>query len=119
MMSTMRAMILDRPGTPLTLRERPVPQPGEGEILIEVAACGVCHTDLHLVDGELPEPKLPIVPGHEIVGRVAAIGSGVSGFALGAHVGVPWLAAACGVCPYCRAGRENLCARAITTRYSN
>src|SRR4029077_17892282 len=91
MMSTMRAMVLDRPGTPLTLRERPVPQPGEGEILIEVASCGVCRTDLHLVDGELPDPKLPIVPGHEIVGRVAAIGSGVSGFALGAHVGVPWL----------------------------
>jgi propanol-preferring alcohol dehydrogenase len=98
-------MVLDRPGTPLTLRERPVPQPGEGEILIEVASCGVCRTDLHVVDGELPDPKLPIVPGHEIVGRVAAIGSGVSGFALGAHVGVPWLAAACGVCPYCRAGR--------------
>ena len=81
-MSTMRAMVLDRPGTPLTLRERPVPLPGEGEILIEVAACGVCRTDLHLVDGELPDPKLPIVPGHEIVGRVAAIGSGVGVAAL-------------------------------------
>ena len=79
----MRAMVLDRPGTPLTLRERPVPQPGEGEILIEVASCGVCRTDLHVVDGELPDPKLPIVPGHEIVGRVAAIGSGVGGFVLG------------------------------------
>ena len=85
----MRAMVLDRPRTPLMPREWPVPQPGEGEILIEVAACGVCRTDLHVVDGELPDPKLPIVPGHEIVGRVAAIGSGVSGFALGAHVGVP------------------------------
>ena len=111
-------MVLDRPGTPLTLRERPVPQPGEGEILIEVAACGVCRTDLHLVDGELPDPKLPIVPGHEIVGRVAAIGSGVSGFALGAHVDVPWLAAACGVCPYCRAGRENLCDAPWFTGYT-
>ena len=118
MMSTMRAMVLDRPGTPLTLRERPVPQPGEGEILIEVASCGVCRTDLHLVDGELPDPKLPVVPGHEIVGRVAAIGSGVSGFALGAHVGVPWLAAACGVCPYCRAGRENLCDAPWFTGYT-
>ena len=114
----MRAMVLDRPGTPLTLREWPVPQPGEGEILIEVAACGVCRTDLHVVDGELPDPKLPIVPGHEIVGRVAAIGSGVSGFALGAHVGVPWLAAACGVCPYCRAGRENLCDAPWFTGYT-
>ena len=111
-------MVLDRPGTPLTLRERPVPQPGEGEILIEVASCGVCRTDLHLVDGELPDPKLPIVPGHEIVGRVAAIGSGVGGFALGAHVGVPWLAAACGVCPYCRAGRENLCDAPWFTGYT-
>ena len=117
-MSTMRAMVLDRPGTPLTLRERPVPQPGEGEILIEVAACGVCRTDLHLVDGELPDPKLPVVPGHEIVGRVAAIGSGVGGFALGAHVGVPWLAAACGVCPYCRSGRENLCDAPWFTGYT-
>ena len=76
------------------------------------------RTDLHLVDGELPDPKLPIVPGHEIVGRVAAIGSGVRGFALGAHVGVPWLAAACGVCPYCRAGRENLCDAPWFTGYT-
>ena len=118
MMSTMRAMVLDRPGTPLMPRECPVPQPGEGEILIEVAACGVCRTDLHVVDGELPDPKLPIVPGHEIVGRVAAIGSGVSGFALGAHVGVPWLAAACGVCRYCRSGRENLCDAPWFTGYT-
>ncbi|MGO9046300.1 MAG: zinc-dependent alcohol dehydrogenase family protein [Xanthobacteraceae bacterium] len=114
----MRAMVLDRPKTPLVLRERPVPQPAAGEILIEVAACGVCRTDLHVVDGELPHPKLPIVPGHEIVGRVAALGSGVTGFALGACVGVPWLGAACGVCPYCRSGRENLCDAPVFTGYT-
>jgi propanol-preferring alcohol dehydrogenase len=82
-MSAMRAMVLDRPNTPLVMRERPIPQPAYGEILIEVAACGVCRTDLHVVDGELPHPKLPIVPGHEIVGRVAALGPGVTGFARG------------------------------------
>ncbi|MGA8649505.1 MAG: zinc-dependent alcohol dehydrogenase family protein [Xanthobacteraceae bacterium] len=114
----MRAMVLDRPKTPLVLRERPVPQPAAGEILIEVAACGVCRTDLHVVDGELPHPKLPIVPGHEIVGRVAALGSGVTSFALGACVGVPWLGAACGVCPYCRSGRENLCDAPVFTGYT-
>ncbi len=117
-MPTMRAMVLDRPKTPLVLRERPVPQPAAGEILIEVAACGVCRTDLHVVDGELPHPKLPIVPGHEIVGRVAVLGSGVTGFALGACVGVPWLGAACGVCPYCRSGRENLCDAPVFTGYT-
>jgi propanol-preferring alcohol dehydrogenase len=116
-MSLMRAMVLDRPGTPLVMRERPVPQPAPGEILVEIAACGVCRTDLHVVDGELPHPKLPIVPGHEIVGRVAAIGEGVSGFA-GERVGVPWLGAACGVCPYCRSGRENLCDRPLFTGYT-
>ncbi len=117
-MSTMRAMVLDRPHTPLVMRERPLPQPAAGEILIEIAACGVCRTDLHVVDGELPHPKLPIVPGHEIVGHVAALGPGVTGFALGARVGVPWLGAACGVCPYCRSGRENLCDMPIFTGYT-
>jgi alcohol dehydrogenase, propanol-preferring len=117
-MSAMRAMVLDRPKMPLVLRERPIPQPAGGEILVEVAACGVCRTDLHVVDGELPEPKLPIVPGHEIVGRVAAIGKGVSGFTLGERVGVPWLGATCGVCPYCRSGRENLCDRPLFTGYT-
>ena len=117
-MSAMRAMVLDRPKTPLVLRERPIPQPAVGEILVEIAACGVCRTDLHVVDGELPQPKLPIVPGHEIVGRVAAIGKGVSGFTLGEHVGVPWLGATCGVCPYCRSGRENLCDRPLFTGYT-
>jgi alcohol dehydrogenase, propanol-preferring len=117
-MPTMRAMELDRPGTPLVMRERSIPQPAPGEILVEIAACGVCRTDLHVVDGELPHPKLPIVPGHEIVGRVAAIGAGVTGFALGERVGVPWLGATCGVCPYCRSGRENLCDRPLFTGYT-
>ena len=117
-MSIMRAMVLDRPGTPLVLRERPVPQPGRGEILVEIAACGVCRTDLHVVDGDLPRPKLPIVPGHEIVGRVAAIGEGITGFSLGERVGVPWLGATCGVCPYCRSGRENLCDNPLFTGYT-
>src|SRR5674476_735722 len=103
-MTAMRAMVLDRPGTPLVMRERPLPVASAGELLIEVKACGVCRTDLHVVDGELAHPKLPIVPGHEIVGRVAAIGAGVSGFAIGERVGVPWLGATCGSCPYCRSG---------------
>ncbi len=114
----MRAMVLDRPHTPLTMRERPLPQPGAGEILIEIEACGVCRTDLHVVDGELPHPKLPIVPGHEIVGRVVALGAGVDGFSLGERVGVPWLGATCGVCPYCRSGRENLCDNPLFTGYT-
>jgi len=93
--------------------------PGHGEILVEIAACGVCRTDLHVIDGELPRAKLPIVPGHEIVARVAAIGAGVTGFTLGERVGVPWLAATCGVCPYCRSDRENLCDRPLFTGYTH
>jgi propanol-preferring alcohol dehydrogenase len=92
--------------------------PAAGEILVEIAACGVCRTDLHVVDGELPNPKLPVVPGHEIFGRVAAIGVGVAGFAIGARIGVPWLGYTCGVCPYCRGGRENLCDRPLFTGYT-
>jgi propanol-preferring alcohol dehydrogenase len=111
-------MVLDRPGTSLVMHERPLPSPGPGEILIEIEACGVCRTDLHVVDGELPDPKLPIVPGHEIVGRVLAHGPGVSAPALGARVGVPWLGFTCGVCPYCRSGRENLCDRPLFTGYT-
>jgi len=117
-MTQMRAMVLDGPLTPLAPRERPVPQPGAGEILVAVEACGVCRTDLHVVDGELPHPKLPIVPGHEIVGRVAALGSGVTAFAPGNRVGVPWLGATCGVCPFCRSGRENLCDSPVFTGYT-
>jgi propanol-preferring alcohol dehydrogenase len=111
-------MVLERPGMPLVVREWPTPQPGPGEILLEIAACGVCRTDLHVVDGELTKPKLPLVPGHEIVGRVAAIGESVSGFALGGRVGVPWLGYTCGVCPYCRTGRENLCDAPLFTGYT-
>jgi propanol-preferring alcohol dehydrogenase len=114
----MRAMVLERPRTPLEMRERPTPQPGAGEILIEVAACGVCRTDLHVVDGELTKPKLPLVPGHEIVGRVAEIGPGVSGFSQGERIGVPWLGYTCGVCAYCRSGRENLCDAPLFTGYT-
>jgi len=116
--STMRTMVLEAPHTPLVYRERPVPVPGAGELLIAVSACGVCRTDLHVVDGDLTHPKLPIVPGHEIVGRIIAIGTNVTGFILGERVGVPWLGATCGVCPYCRAGRENLCDAPLFTGYT-
>jgi propanol-preferring alcohol dehydrogenase len=116
--SVMRAMVLERPKTPLVMRERPVPAPRAGEVLVEIAACGVCRTDLHVVDDELPDIHCPIVPGHEIVGRVAVIGAGVTGFALGARVGVPWLGATDGTCPYCRSGRENLCDNPVFTGYT-
>lgn len=109
-MTIMHAMQIITPNTPLRPIERPVPEPGAGEILIEVAACGVCRTDLHVADGEIAA-RYPIVPGHEIVGRVAALGAGVSAFTIGARVGVPWLGHACGRCPYCLAGEENLCDR--------
>tara|TARA_R110002020_G_scaffold15143_26_gene53885 strand:- start:1818 stop:2801 length:984 start_codon:yes stop_codon:yes gene_type:complete len=114
----MHAMILERPGTPLRPVERPTPAPGPGEILVEIAACGVCRTDLHVVDGDLPDPKLPIVPGHEIVGRVAALGPGVAAFAPGERVGIPWLGHTCGTCPYCGSGRENLCDAPVFTGYT-
>ena len=114
----MRAMVLEQTRTPLIMREQPTPEPKGGEILVEIAACGVCRTDLHVVDGELPHPKLPIVPGHEIVGRIAAVGSGVAGFAVGDRVGVPWLGFTCGICAYCSAGRENLCDRPLFTGYT-
>jgi alcohol dehydrogenase, propanol-preferring len=117
-MPTMRAMVLPQPQMPLELREAAIPQPAAGEVLAAVLACGVCRTDLHVVDGELPHPKLPIVPGHEIVGRVAAVGAGVSGFAVGQRIGVPWLAYTCGICPYCREGRENLCDNPLFTGYT-
>jgi propanol-preferring alcohol dehydrogenase len=108
-------MVLEAIGEPLREAELPDPEPGPGEVLIGVAACGVCRTDLHLVDGELPDPRLPVVPGHQIVGIVRSEGG--SRFEAGARVGVPWLAWACGECRYCRSGRENLCDRAIFTGY--
>lgn len=113
----MRAMLLDAPRQRLRLAAIAVPTPGAGEVLIEVAACAVCRTDLHVVDGELTQPKLPLVPGHEIVGRVAAVGRGVERFRAGDRVGVPWLGWSCGRCGYCVAGRENLCAEARFTGY--
>lgn len=116
--ATMRAMVLDAPGRALAEREVPVPQPGPDEILIRVRACGVCRTDLHIVDGELAEAILPLIPGHEIVGTVAALGAGVASHAIGEHVGVPWLGSTCGTCPSCRQGRENLCDRPLFTGYT-
>ncbi|HWB69406.1 MAG TPA: zinc-dependent alcohol dehydrogenase family protein [Solirubrobacterales bacterium] len=113
----MRAMLFERAKQPLGLRELPEPEPGPGQVLVSVRACGVCRTDLHILDGELREPKLPLVPGHQIVGRVAAIGAGVERFAAGDRVGVPWLGWTCGECRYCRSGRENLCERARFTGY--
>ncbi|HKC48569.1 MAG TPA: zinc-dependent alcohol dehydrogenase family protein [Gemmatimonadales bacterium] len=113
----MRAMILDAPGVPLRSAAIPDPQPGAGEVLLRVHACGVCRTDLHVVDGELEQPKLPLVPGHEIVGTVVANGPGASRFATGTRVGVPWLGWSCGTCGYCQSGRENLCDRAQFTGY--
>lgn len=105
----MQAMVLEAIGAPLVLRSRPQPSLAAGEVLIRVEACAVCRTDLHVVDGELPHPHLPIVPGHEIVGIVEALGTGVEGLILGARVGVPWLAHTCGHCLYCARGHENLC----------
>ncbi len=113
----MRAMVSRRPGEPLVLEERPEPSPGHGEVRLRISACGVCRTDLHVVDGDLPRDG-PIVPGHEIVGRVEALGEGVSGFALGMRVGVPWLGHACGHCAYCVDGRENLCDAPRFTGYT-
>jgi propanol-preferring alcohol dehydrogenase len=114
----MKAMILDRPHEPLRLAELPRPEPGPGEVLIRVSACAVCRTDLHVVDGELPHPALPLVPGHEIVGTVAGGGPGATRFQAGTRVGVPWLGWTCGACAFCRAGAENLCELARFTGYT-
>ena len=114
----MQAMVLQRPGEALRLVERSDPRPAAGEVTIRVTACGVCRTDLHVVDGELPNPKLPIVPGHEIVGRIDVIGDGVTALRAGQRVGVPWLGRTCGQCRYCRTARENLCDRPLFTGYT-
>jgi alcohol dehydrogenase, propanol-preferring len=114
----MHAMVLNAVGAPLEWTELPDCLPGPGQIRLKVSACGVCRTDLHVVDGELPNPRTPIIPGHEIVGRVDAIGSGVADLRLGERVGVPWLGHTCGVCPYCRAQRENLCDDPLFTGYT-
>ena len=114
----MRAMLLEKPGTPLVERELPDPHAACGEIRVRVLACGVCRTDLHVVDGDLPDPALPIIPGHEIVGIVDEIGPDVKGFRLGQRVGIPWLGHTCGTCPYCRSARENLCDHPLFTGYT-
>jgi propanol-preferring alcohol dehydrogenase len=114
----MQAMVLKKIGQPLAWTELPDPEPGPGEIRVKILACGVCHTDLHVVDGELPNPQVPIIPGHEIVGRIDRLGAGVEGLQLGERVGIPWLGHTCGVCPYCREARENLCDRPIFTGYT-
>ncbi|WP_428266932.1 zinc-dependent alcohol dehydrogenase family protein [Haliangium sp.] len=115
----MRAMVLDAPRTPLVLREVPAPVPGPGQLLLDVEVCGLCRTDLHVVDGELPEPALPLIPGHQIVGTVRALGPGVTRFQPGQRVGVPWLGKTCQACRYCASGRENLCDQARFTGYSH
>jgi alcohol dehydrogenase, propanol-preferring len=114
----MHAMQLRRIGEPLVMTELPMPRPGHGEVRVTVSACGVCRTDLHVVDGELPDPKLPITPGHEIVGRIDALGTGVEGLQIGMRVGIPWLGYTCGSCAYCVSGRENLCDRPQFTGYT-
>jgi propanol-preferring alcohol dehydrogenase len=114
----MHAMVLKQLGRPLEWTELPDRGPGLGEIRVQVLACGVCRTDLHVVDGELPHPQVPIIPGHEIVGRIDAVGSGVVGLAIGQRVGIPWLGHTCGVCSYCHMQRENLCDRPLFTGYT-
>jgi propanol-preferring alcohol dehydrogenase len=116
--TTMKAMVLEAAHQPLRLAEIPLPEPGPGQVLIEVQACGVCHTDLHILDGELSQPKLPLVLGHQIVGRVVGFGSGSSRFQAGQRVGVPWLGATDGTCRYCRRGQENLCEHPTFTGYT-
>lgn len=113
----MRAMVLSKPGEPLQLQSLPRPEVGPGQVLLKVTACGICRTDLHVLDGELTEPNLPLVPGHQIVGVVEELGPGVSGFSRGQRVGVPWLGGSCGQCWYCRHERENLCDAARYTGY--
>src|SRR5437667_2841483 len=114
----MRAMVLDAPKKLLQLRDVACPRPNAGQLLVRVSACAVCRTDLHIVDGELPDPKLPLIPGHQIVGRVEAVGTGAEKFSIGERVGIPWLGWTDGDCVYCRSNRENLCDRARFTGYT-
>ncbi len=117
-LKTMRTMVLEEPGKPLLLREVAVPQPGANDVLIKIDACGVCRTDLHVFDGELAKPKLPLILGHEIVGTVATVGSAVKHFQAGDRIGVPWLGYTCGTCRYCARDQENLCESALFTGYT-
>src|SRR2546425_334339 len=116
-LTRMRAMVLDRPRTPLRQQEMPVPEPGPGQLPLRVHACGVCRTDLHVVDGELPPHRSPVIPGHQIVATVVELGEGAEGFSIGDRVGVPWLGWTDGHCRYCLSGRENLCPQARFTGY--
>jgi propanol-preferring alcohol dehydrogenase len=118
MSTTAHAMLLETPNTPLVPRAIDLPDPTGHQVLLRVLACGVCRTDLHLIDGELPDPKLPIIPGHEIVGIVEAVGRTTERFQPGDRIGVPWLASTCGKCDYCSSGRENLCDSAQFTGYT-
>jgi propanol-preferring alcohol dehydrogenase len=111
-------MVLEQPRSALRLRTLPIPEPGPGEVQVAVSACAVCRTDLHVVDGDLPHPRLPLIPGHEIVGRITALGEGVTGLREGQRVGIPWLGWTCGTCRHCRSGRENLCEQAEFTGYT-
>ena len=114
----MQAMVLKQVGVALAWTDLPDRQPGPGQIRVKIAACGVCRTDLHVVDGELPHPQVPIIPGHEIVGRIGRLGAGVQGLRIGERVGAPWLGHTCGSCPYCVGGRENLCDHPLFTGYT-
>ena len=114
----MRVMIFEKPGKDLSLREMDLPEPGAEQVLLRVHACAVCRTDLHVIDGELSDPKIPLIPGHEIVGTVAAVGAAVTRFKVGDRLGVPWLGWTCGECSFCREGQENLCDRAKFTGYT-
>ena len=119
MTAMMKAAVLHELKTPLKIEQVPVPEPGHGDLLIKVTACGVCHSDLHAVDGDwTPPPVIPLIPGHEVAGRVAKIGAGVTGFKVGDHVGVPWMYSACGTCEFCLAGMETICKSAEATGYS-
>src|SRR5688572_18123283 len=110
-------MVLEAVGSALRLVDRALPRPRAGQMLVEIAACAVCRTDLHVIDGDLPHPKLPLIPGHEIVGRVTCLRDGDGRFAVGDRVGIPWLEHTCGICNYCRSGRENLCDASAFTGY--
>ena len=114
----MRVMIFEKPGKDLSLREMNLPEPGAEQVLLRVHACAVCRTDLHIIDGELSDPKIPLIPGHEIVGTVATVGAAVTRFKFGDRLGVPWLGWTCGECSFCREGQENLCDRAKFTGYT-
>src|SRR5690348_2419729 len=107
------AMVLARPGAPLVAETRRWTAPGPGRLLVKVCACGVCRTDLHVMDGEIPSAHYPVVPGHEVIGRIVALGEGSAEYRLGDRVGIPWLGGSCGACNACRAGRENLCPSAV------